>query len=1079
MLHKKKKLIICLLTALSTGFLTSPNVYGETSVVEDIRQSYQIAEQAMNQYDYVTARTAYLEIIGLGIREIAGKNTYVDIVTRLSAAEALLGDYDSAETRLLTILKEELPDTLLVKVETFRAQLYTKQNKHKNAYEILKNLDMLVSMTTWPPEERSFFVGIEYFLNRKCSDLLNNAERLTKAALYIEAIPLYIEVLDAIEHKGYPAFEGEMEKNKITLRLAESYFHGESYDKAIETLEPLIPTITTASAEEITNVEENIVYLLGRTYQKTGQKDLLLEAFTTYLSLNEDHNLSFSTEVHWELGVAHFERKDYEQSTPHFKELIHETKNMTLYYLGRLYLARTHLNKREYDSVEQILFPLIGMIPDEDPLKYELAFLRGESFYQKKIYTKAAALFEEALPHRNKAKAYWYPKTLYNIAWSNLKLSEEARANGQPFDIFLNNAEKYFQELISLNDDENAYLGLAKVYLQRGHYNENKKDLHHVETLLSSQDSFSSLHAEAEALLMRGEVATSYAEREKIYSRLTKERHSGTSPYGIGWYFRGINHFKEGQNLVTLPEKATEASFLFDEALTCLKHAFALLKDVDKQKAGLALKYSAQASFYKNTKDSRIDAIKFLSALVDSYKGLFSAMKSPDELLYLRAIIATRLYYEDDLQEYGEQIENSLTTVIEKYPGGDFVDTALNLLGTFYFRQARYEDSEHTFSKLATLFPASKHAGDAWFWAGESAEWQKKSYDIIQVYRRHVFEKYSTSVHASEAYFNYYSFSNYLQGNAEALAHLQGMELLYPRSPYLILAHYLIGMSNKLDRKTEDGMVWKKADTEAAIHAFEETKNTFDTCYEKNLINAQDLEYFVTVRYKALLERALIKLRLAEDTEGAKQNIYTEWAIEAFEDITKDFQNPSHALTTILMRGNTYPRIYEESEYGLSQAFITAKNHDAAEQHLSEMLQRYDSANIKRGYYLSRTWYHQGAIAMSKGEYELALKFLRRAEDSAKGKILSTDQYLDLLIQQSRCYTYLNNLENAMRLLSDVINYSVVSPLRLKAMYLRAEIYELQNRHELAVKQLEATANTGGEWAQKAKEKLEQEYGFN
>ena len=40
-------------------------------------------------------------------------------------------------------------------------------------------------------------------------------------------------------------------------------------------------------------------------------------------------------------------------------------------------------------------------------------------------------------------------------------------------------------------------------------------------------------------------------------------------------------------------------------------------------------------------------------------------------------------------------------------------------------------------------------------------------------------------------------------------------------------------------------------------------------------------------------------------------------------------------------------------------------------------------------------------------------------------------------------------------------------------MYLRAEIYELQNRPELALKQLEATASKGGEWSQKAKEKLE------
>ena len=54
----------------------------------------------------------------------------------------------------------------------------------------------------------------------------------------------------------------------------------------------------------------------------------------------------------------------------------------------------------------------------------------------------------------------------------------------------------------------------------------------------------------------------------------------------------------------------------------------------------------------------------------------------------------------------------------------------------------------------------------------------------------------------------------------------------------------------------------------------------------------------------------------------------------------------------------------------------------------------------------------------------------------------------------------------------------VISPLRIKAMFLRAEIYELQGRPELAIKQLEAAARKGGEWAQKAQEKLEQVYGY-
>ena len=69
-------------------------------------------------------------------------------------------------------------------------------------------------------------------------------------------------------------------------------------------------------------------------------------------------------------------------------------------------------------------------------------------------------------------------------------------------------------------------------------------------------------------------------------------------------------------------------------------------------------------------------------------------------------------------------------------------------------------------------------------------------------------------------------------------------------------------------------------------------------------------------------------------------------------------------------------------------------------------------------------------------------------------------------------------LDEAMILLSKVINDDTISSLRLKAMFIRAEIYEQQGRQELAIKQLEATSKKGGEWALKAKEKLVCDYGF-
>jgi tetratricopeptide (TPR) repeat protein len=136
----------------------------------------------------------------------------------------------------------------------------------------------------------------------------------------------------------------------------------------------------------------------------------------------------------------------------------------------------------------------------------------------------------------------------------------------------------------------------------------------------------------------------------------------------------------------------------------------------------------------------------------------------------------------------------------------------------------------------------------------------------------------------------------------------------------------------------------------------------------------------------------------------------------------------------------------------------------------------YEKSKIEQGYYFSRLWYDRGMIAFKENSPRQALQYFRHSETAAKGDILDNHQLLDLWIQQSLCYLELGEMDSSMQLLSRVTNYNATSSLRIKAMYLRAEIYEKQGRHELAKKQLQATSSKGGEWALKAKQKLEKDY---
>jgi tetratricopeptide (TPR) repeat protein len=174
----------------------------------------------------------------------------------------------------------------------------------------------------------------------------------------------------------------------------------------------------------------------------------------------------------------------------------------------------------------------------------------------------------------------------------------------------------------------------------------------------------------------------------------------------------------------------------------------------------------------------------------------------------------------------------------------------------------------------------------------------------------------------------------------------------------------------------------------------------------------------------------------------------------------------------------THPQLLEESNFWLAQGYVKLEEDDKADKIYNEMIQRYSAAKITRGYFLSRVWHEKGLIAMRQKKYERALDDFAHSEEGGKGKLLSTDQKIDLWIQQSLCYKEMGDTEKAMITLSKAINDDAISALRVKAMFLRAEVYEAQGRHELARRQLEATSKKGGEWALKARQKMEKEYGI-
>jgi tetratricopeptide (TPR) repeat protein len=229
------------------------------------------------------------------------------------------------------------------------------------------------------------------------------------------------------------------------------------------------------------------------------------------------------------------------------------------------------------------------------------------------------------------------------------------------------------------------------------------------------------------------------------------------------------------------------------------------------------------------------------------------------------------------------------------------------------------------------------------------------------------------------------------------------------------------------------------------------------------------------VKYRAVLERALTNLEVADESQGAKRQIYLEYAEDVLKQLIDELQNPHHPLRIHLDTIVVNEHLLDESSFWLTEAYLKDNKDGAAENLLMQMIEKYRNAKITRGYFLSRAHYNLGMLAMKRHDHSQALEHLHKAEESSN--VLSTEQRLDLWIQKSYCYRALNDLDNAILILSKTVNDDAVSGLRIKAMYLRAEAYERQGRKELARKQLEAVAQKRGEWAVKAQEKLNDEYG--
>ncbi|MBA3722999.1 MAG: tetratricopeptide repeat protein [Parachlamydiaceae bacterium] len=887
-------------------------------------------------------------------------------------------------------------------------------------------------------------------------DGYQQAERLFDEKLYDDASHIYER---CIKKPTTSDFES---KDSIILKLADCYL---KLGKNQETIE-LLTSNRLESSEN--NAEKN--FRLAVAYRQIGQYQNALSLLTSPI-FNENNVLK--DEINLEIGINSFYLNN--PSTLTLQSIKWDQAKPELYYLAQIYLARQGLKNGNLTSIQQDLDSLQKRIPRENPLNFEIAYLKGMASFLDHEYVAAATQFEQAIPTHNADKCPWYQETLYLLGNCYLNQAADLDLSKEEVNRLANKSLNFLQAILPSKHDEKFNLTLAELYLLQTRRLQNSNAYESLNQLISNKANFPSQEGIHQALLLQIAASPTYEEREYIYKQMVQKDKEGSPFYSHAWYLRGMNQYEEALKLYCniKPELNIKSDALLEMAADSFHHSSQLYKQSNTANADQALKLQALAYFHQTSPTKKRQAWDLLVSTIQSKKN---EVNSGDvEFYYIAALIGASLLNnsnDTNIKKIEEILLDGLkleTAIRADKLNPKWQETILKTLGLLYFQQSEFSKAKDRWAQLLSRFPQSNLCSESLFWIAKCEE-QQKDFVSMKASLQKIYLNDPKSPFAPRAYFNYYSNREYMRGNRKALKHLQAMPSLFPDQPVLISAYYLIGLDNTKDHLTDEGKVVHHKNLTGAIDAFQLSESTYDSLFKRQLIPENELAYFTQVRYRSNLERALANLAIAKESEGAKRHIYLEYAAEVFGQIQQDFHSNNHLMK------NSYPEILEENEFHLAQVYLEKGQKEEAIKIFDHMLDHYKETPDEDRYYLYRLWLEKGKLAQNDRSPEEALQCFNKAENVYKN--LSPDEKLELWIQQSSCYKDNKNYDDAMRILSKVVNDEAISGLRVKAMFLRAEIYELQGKPELAVKQLEATSKKGGEWGQKAREKLTQQYEY-
>lgn len=394
----------------------------------------------------------------------------------------------------------------------------------------------------------------------------------------------------------------------------------------------------------------------------------------------------------------------------------------------------------------------------------------------------------------------------------------------------------------------------------------------------------------------------------------------------------------------------------------------------------------------------------------------------PNYLLYMKALILEwgKIPQQKEANQIFTQLENVL-----------FKNKAFFVQAMQAYQNQNYEIAFNLFQQIQE---EEKVYPTALFWLGITAtHLHKPQY----TYYKKLYTDYPEHEYADHAYFLMYEAQEYEGGSVEGLDHLRAMYQFFPNSSFLISCYYYLA------------------------------KHTKDPS-EKELLFHKALSF----------PRENIPSRIFSMIFGYYQQAQLDLAKQYMNQMKFDLARECcDSLTALYLNEKKYPSYLQEADYLIGKIYLKTNDLPKAKKSFADLTIKCHKLMIEQSRFLSLTWLELGKLALTEQDFNAALECLNVSEKVGEN-LLRDREKLYLWIMQSDLHKQKKDYVIAMKLLSKTINANVASSLRLEAMYKRAEIYELQERHDLAIRQLEATVKKGGSWSKKAKDKLRKNYGF-